>query len=81
MQILRNHLLAVYYSAIMNGQANKADSGEISGRSFSKNTPGAGASNFLLTLWEGQLNSYGDYNAVIRGFLGSAEYRGRFGPA
>jgi thermolysin len=31
--------------------------------------------------WEGQLNGHGDYNAIIRAFLLSAEYRQRFGPA
>lgn len=31
--------------------------------------------------WEAQLNSHGDYNALIRAFLCSAEYRSRFGPA
>ena len=31
--------------------------------------------------WEGQLNSHGDYNAIIRAFLYSADYRQRFGPA
>jgi hypothetical protein len=30
--------------------------------------------------WEGQLNGHGDYNAIIRGFLYSVEYRARFGP-
>jgi thermolysin len=30
--------------------------------------------------WEGQLNGHGDYNAIIRGFLYSFEYRARFGP-
>jgi thermolysin len=33
------------------------------------------------SLWEGQLNSHGDYNAIIRAFLLSGEYRERFGPA
>jgi hypothetical protein len=31
--------------------------------------------------WEAQLNSHGDYNALIRAFLYSTEYRQRFGPA
>jgi zinc metalloprotease ZmpA len=30
--------------------------------------------------WEGQLNGHGDYNAIIRAFLCSQEYRERFGP-
>jgi len=30
--------------------------------------------------WEGQLNSHGDYNALIRAFLCSTDYRQRFGP-
>jgi len=29
--------------------------------------------------WEGQLNGHGDYNAIIRAFLCSQEYRERFG--
>ena len=39
--------------------------------------PDAGGWGF----WEAQLNSHGDYNALIRAFLCSAEYRARFGPA
>lgn len=31
--------------------------------------------------WEGQLNGHGDYNALIRAFLYSTDYRQRFGPA
>jgi Zn-dependent metalloprotease len=31
--------------------------------------------------WEAHLNSHGDYNALIRAFLYSGEYRSRFGPA
>jgi thermolysin len=31
--------------------------------------------------WEAHLNNIGDYNELIRAFLCSAEWRGRFGPA
>ena len=31
--------------------------------------------------WEGQLNGHGDYNAIIRAFLCSFDFRARFGPA
>jgi thermolysin len=37
--------------------------------------PDPGGWNF----WEGQLNGHGDYNAIIRAFLCSTEYRQRFG--
>jgi len=31
--------------------------------------------------WTWQLNSHGDYNAIIKAFIVSFDYRGRFGPA